>query len=29
MAKQVGNTYREKKQKKTSQGMGNRTKYGN
>ena len=29
MAKQVGNTYREKKQKKSSQGMGKRTKYGN
>ena len=29
MAKQVGNTYRETRQKKTSQGMGNRTKYGN
>ena len=29
MAKQVGNTYKEKKQKKTTQGMGKRTKYGN
>ena len=29
MAKQVGNTYKEKTQKKTSQGMGKRTKYGN
>ena len=29
MAKQLQNTYKEKKQKKTSQGMGKRTKYGN
>ena len=29
MAKQVGNTYREKKQKKSSQRMGKRTIYGN
>ena len=29
MAKKVINTYKEKKQKKTSQGMGKRTKYGN
>ena len=29
MAIQTGITYREKKQKKTSQGMGGRTKYGN
>ena len=29
MAIQKGNNYREKRQKKTSQGMGNRTKYGN
>ena len=29
MAKQVGTTYRETRQKKTSQGMGKRTKYGN
>ena len=29
MAKQVGSTYREMKQKKSSQGMGKRTKYGN
>ena len=29
MAKQVGNTYRERKQKKSSQGMGKSTKYGN
>ena len=28
MAKQVGNTYRETKQKKSSQGMGKTTKYG-
>ena len=29
MAKQVGNNYRSTKQKKTTQGMGERTKYGN
>ena len=29
MAKQSGTTYRETKQKKTSQGMGKLTKYGN
>ena len=29
MSIQSGTTYREKKQKKTTQGMGNRTKYGN
>ena len=29
MAIQQGNNYRETRQKKTSQGMGNRTKYGN
>ena len=29
MAKKVINTYKEKTQKKTSQGMGKRTKYGN
>ena len=29
MAKQLQNTYKENKQKKTSQGMGKRTKYGN
>ena len=29
MAKQVGTKYKENKQKKTSQGMGKRTKYGN
>jgi len=29
MAKKVTSTYREKKQKKSSQGMGKRTKYGN
>ena len=29
MAKQVNSTYRETNQKKTSQGMGRRTKYGN
>ena len=29
MAIQSGTTYRETKQKKTSQGMGKRTKYGN
>ena len=28
MAKQVGNNYRQTKQKKTNQGMGERTKYG-
>ena len=28
MAKKIVNTYKEKKQKKTTQGMGNRTKYG-
>ena len=29
MAIQTGTTYRETKQKKTSQGMGKRTRYGN
>ena len=29
MAMLTGTTYRETKQKKTSQGMGKRTKYGN
>ena len=29
MAIQKGNNYRETRQKKTSQGMGKRTKYGN